>query len=297
MRCQEPELPRCLASHLVLGLLVKLQPEYFYVVSSARANIYIKFLPYLSIDCFLFQIVIYISGFAQSRALPCTLLVLFIDEQRSSDRKVFAVSYGIRIVDITHNDIQIGAVRGSNLYQLIRPDYISRKEDRKVLRALRKQERRSKVFDFSLIKKIDDIKAEELILASDWTSEPVPRWDRIFASSLYSATLNLFFTPGFWSKIDAKSDVKDSIRTEGGEVIFLDYVDGLANAMLVSSYCDASKEQQKELFETFKVDFVYPTAKALREHMVLTQKHHKDLESMEVNVADIAAETYLAARN
>ena len=51
------------------------------------------------------------------------------------------------------------------------------------------------------------------------------------------------------------------------------------------------------LFEAFKVDFVYPTAKALHENMVLTQKHHKDLESMEVNVADIAAETYLAARN
>ena len=206
------------------------------------------------------------------------------------------MSCGIRIVDITHNDIQIGAVRGSNLYRLIRPDYISKKEDRKVLRALRRQERKSKVFDFRLIEKIDDIKAKELILASDWRSEPIPRWDRLFVSSLYYATLELFFTAGFWGEIDAKSDVKDSIRTEGGKAIFLDYVDSVANAMLLSNYRDASSTQQETLFQAFKVDFVSPTAKALREHMVLTQKHHKDLESMEVNIADIAAETYLAAR-
>lgn len=207
------------------------------------------------------------------------------------------MSHGIRIVDITHNDIQIGAVRGSNLYQLIRPDYVSKREDKKFLRALRKQARRSKNFDFRLMEKIDDIEAKELILASAWRSEPVPRWDRLFVSSLYYATLELFFTAGFWGEIDAKSAVKDAIKTEGGKAIFLDYVDSVANAMLLSNYQDASKAQQEKLFEAFKVDFVYPTAKALHENMVLTQKHHKDLESMEVNVADIAAETYLAARN
>ncbi len=119
----------------------------------------------------------------------------------------------------------------------------------------------------------------------------------MFVSSLYYATLELFFTSGFWGEIDAKSDVKDSIRTEGGKAIFLDYVDSVANAMLLSNYRDASEEQQKMLFETFKVDFVYPTAKALHENMMLLQKHHEDLKSMEVNVANIAAETYLTARN
>lgn len=206
------------------------------------------------------------------------------------------MSHGIRIVDITHNDIKIGAMRGSNLYQLIRPDYVSKREDKKVLRALRKQERKSKVFDFRLIEKIDDIKAKELILASDWRSEPVPRWDRLFVSSLYYATLELFFTAGFWGEIDAKSDVKDAIKSEGGKAIFLDYVDSVANAMLLSNYRDASNDQRKKLFEAFKIDFVYPTAKALHQNMMLLQKHHEDLESMEVNIADIAAETYLAAR-
>ncbi len=43
------------------------------------------------------------------------------------------MSHGIRIVDITHNDVQIGAIRGSNLYQIIRPDYVSKREDKKSL--------------------------------------------------------------------------------------------------------------------------------------------------------------------
>ena len=167
-------------------------------------------------------------------------------------------SYEIRIVGIDGNGIEIKAQEGSDLNHLIGAD---------------------------------------APITSSWRKQE--GWEDFFLAELYQAVRNIHIpnkSTSRWAHLDPESLIRGFLQADGGEQIFVDYINCVANAMRVSNYLWASPDLQERLRASFTQEFVQPTAQMLYENAEPDKRFH-DQGLKEVKTANSAAEAYLAARN
>ena len=187
-----------------------------------------------------------------------------------------SMSCELRVIDVNIVYLVMSVDTGSSLYQLDNPDISEQKEDKGILRILRKRKCKEAI-----------VRLKREMNSPQYVWRKAPCWKEAIVGGLNHTVEDLF------GPIAGRL-LKDILEDDVAGEIFLGYVENMANAMVVSEYVNASLEQQKKLFEAFKEDFIVPTAKALYENMMLVDKHQRELE--DINSADIAAEAYLAAR-
>lgn len=87
------------------------------------------------------------------------------------------------------------------------------------------------------------------------------------------------------------------ISTKGGEEIFSDYIETVANAIATSQYAEADEELQSKLRVSFWDDIARPAFDRLRANKAAQDQIKQEIAEKEATQANQAASSYLAARN
>ena len=183
----------------------------------------------------------------------------------------------IRVTKLFFDGVTLEASESSSLYKLLCPDAVTEKGLwEKILRAFCSPE------------------TAHLTLAwwyeNGW--EKAIQWPIFMEARKWSPDM-VFET----KEQNAVQLLTKLINTKGGEEIFAEYVEAIANAMVTSQYIEADTELQKKLRISFWDDYTRPTFDKLRANKAAQDKLEQETKSKEVTQANEAASSYLAARN
>lgn len=209
----------------------------------------------------------------------------------------------IRVTKLFVDGIKLEATKDSALYQFLRPGFISRKDDKRQIRAQR-WARFVEAIEHILGRRTDiplewekqELLIEERDMLLDWQYEAgwkqAIQWPIFMEARKWSPDM-VFET----KEQNAVQLLTKLINTKGGEEIFADYVEAIANAMVTSQYIEANTELQKKLRISFWDDYARPTFDKLRANKAAQDQIKQEIAEKEATQANQAASNYLAARN
>lgn len=174
--------------------------------------------------------------------------------------------------------IQLEASEGSNLYKLLCPSAVTEKSLwERVLSTFRSQEEKA-----------------HLTLAWRYANgwEEAIRWPIFMEARKWSPDM-VFET----KEQNATQLLTKLISTKGGEEIFSDYIETVANAIATSQYAEADEELQSKLRVSFWDDIARPAFDRLRANKAAQDQIKQEIAEKEATQANQAASSYLAARN
>lgn len=209
----------------------------------------------------------------------------------------------IRVTKLFVDGIKLEATKDSALYQFLRPGFISRKDDKRQIRAQRWarfveaiEHIAGKRSDIPLEWEKQELLIEERDMLLDWQYEAgwkkAIQWPIFMEARKWSPDM-VFET----KEQNAVQLLTKLINTKGGEEIFADYVEAIANAMVTSQYIEADTELQKKLRISFWDDIARPAFDRLRANKAAQDQIKQEIAEKEATQANQAASNYLAARN
>lgn len=211
----------------------------------------------------------------------------------------------IRVTKLFVDGIKLEATKDSALYQFLRPGFISRKDDKRQIRAQR-WARFVEAIEHILGRRTDiplewekqELLIEERDMLLDWQYEAgwkqAIQWPIFMEARKWSPSISLVSET---KEQHATTLLTKLINTKGGEEIFADYVEAIANAMVTSQYIEANTELQKKLRISFWDDYARPTFDKLRANKATQDQLKQETKEKETTKANQAASSYLAARN
>lgn len=211
----------------------------------------------------------------------------------------------IRVAKLFLDGIKLEANKDSSLYQFLRPGFISREDDKRQIRAQRWarfveaiEHIAGKRSDIPLEWEKQELLIEERDMLLEWQYEAgwkqAIQWPIFMEARKWSPSISPMFET---KEQHAASLLTKLIRTKGGEEIFADYIEAIANAMATSNYTEADEELQSKLRVSFWDDYARPTFDKLRANKAAQDQIKQEIAEKEATQANEAASSYLAARN
>ena len=208
----------------------------------------------------------------------------------------------IRVTKLFVDGIKLEATKDSALYQFLRPGFISRKDDKRQIRAQRWarfveaiEHLAGKRSDIPLEWEKQELLIEERDMLLDWQYEAgwkkAIQWPIFMEARKWSPDM-VFET----KEQNAVQLLTKLINTKGGEEIFANYVEAIANAMATSKYTEVDEDLQSKLRVNFWDDIARPTFDRLRANKAAQDQIKQEIAEKEATQANQAASSYLAAR-
>lgn len=209
----------------------------------------------------------------------------------------------IRVTKLFVDGIKLEATKDSALYQFLRPGFISRKDDKRQIRAQRWarfveaiEHIAGKRSDIPLEWEKQELLIEERDMLLDWQYEA--GWKKAIQWPIFMEARKWSPDMAFETKEqNATQLLTKLISTKGGEEIFTDYVEAIADAMATSQYTKADAELQSKLRVRFWDDIARPAFDKLRANKAAHDRLKQETKETETTKANKAASNYLAARN
>ena len=183
----------------------------------------------------------------------------------------------IRVAKLFFDGVTLEASESSSLYKLLCPDAVTEKGLwEKILRAFCSPE------------------TAHLTLAWRYENgwEKAIQWPIFMEARKWSPDM-VFET----KEQNAVQLLTKLINTKGGEEIFAEYVEAIANAIATSKYTEVDEELQSKLRVSFWDDYARPTFDKLRANKAAQDQIKQEIAEKEATQANQAASNYLAARN
>ena len=211
----------------------------------------------------------------------------------------------IRITKLFFDGVKLEANKESALYQFLRPGFISRKDDKRQIRAQRWarfveaiEHIAGKRSDIPLEWEKQELLIEERDMLLEWSYEAgwkqAIQWPIFMEARKWSPSISLVSETKEQHAVQLLTEL---INTKGGEEIFANYVEAIANAMVTSQYIEADTELQKKLRISFWDDIARPAFDELRANKAARDQLKQETKEKELTEANQAASNYLAARN
>lgn len=211
----------------------------------------------------------------------------------------------IRVTKLFVDGIKLEATKDSALYPFLRPGFISRDEDKRQIRAQR-WARIVEAVEHVLGKRTNiplewekqELLIEERDMLLEWSYEAgwkqAIQWPIFMEARKWSPSISLVSETKEQHAVQLLTEL---INTKGGDEIFANYVEAIANAMVTSQYTEANTELQKKLRISFWDDIARPAFDELRANKAAQDQIKQEIAEKEATQANQAASNYLAARN
>lgn len=186
----------------------------------------------------------------------------------------------VRVAKLFVDGIKLEASESSSLYKLLCPSAVAEKS---------LYEKILSTFCFQKEKAYLTLAWQ---YASGW--EEAIRWPIFMEARKWSPSISLVSET---KEQHATTLLTKLINTKGGEEIFADYVEAIADAMATSQYTKADAELQSKLRVRFWDNIARPAFDKLRANKAAHDRLKQETKEKETTKANQAASSYLAARN